>query len=238
VLHPARFVSLLLATSIVAGPLSAAAQYAPAPYPNAPPPVTMPPPPAPQPRVGVRFESDTPQTEYRVYAGRHEKVPWFQCTAPCSAEVPPGEYRFETTGPDLADGSVVANVSSPTRVSTQGGSKSAKSGGLVLGIVGSAITAIGLVGLLIEATYRSCGYFDAYGRCQDDPSTTDSRHKGEIAFGVVAGVGAVLATIGWIEFASNRTHMDTQTFAPPPPTTTVGVAPTTNGAVIGAMGAF
>jgi hypothetical protein len=48
----------------------------------------------------------------------------------------------------------------------------------------------------------------------------------------------VIAEVGWIESASNRTHMDTQTVAPPPPTTTFGIAPTKNGAIFGVMRAF
>lgn len=222
--RPARFVSLLVATSIVAAPIAAIAQP------------ILTPPSADQQRIGIRMESDTPNTEYRVYAGRRDKVPWFQCTAPCQAEVPRGEYRFEATGPEMADGSIVSTVAAPTRISTEGGSKSAKSSGLVIGITGSAIAAIGLVGLLVESIPR-CNY-DIYGQCNETASASDDRHKGMLAFGVVAGVGALLAAIGWVEFASNRTHMDTQTFAPPPPTTTVGIAPAPNGAVVGAMGAF
>jgi hypothetical protein len=229
VLRRARFVTLLVATSIVVAPLSAIAQTM-----MMPPPIPAPPPPAAH--VGVRLESDRPSTEYRVFAGRREKAPWFQCMAPCQAEVPPGEYRFETTGPDMADGSVVAVIAASTRVSAEGGSKSAKSSGLVIGIVGSAITAVGLLGVVIESIPK-CNY-DFYGNCNEDPSHENDRHKGMIAFGIVAGVGALLATVGWVEFASNRTHMSTQTFAPPPPTTTVGIVPAKNGAVIGAAGFF
>jgi hypothetical protein len=245
----AHVVSLLVAASLVAAPLSVAAQTL-GPPPNLPPPgpypppspyppspvVVAPPPAPPEQRWMLRLESDTPGTEYRVFAGRREKVPWFQCMAPCSAEVPRGEYRFEATSSEMSDGSIVAAVAGPTRVTTEGGSRSAKSSGLVLGITGSAVAAIGLVGLLVESIPR-CRY-DVYGGCNEDPSHEDDRRKGMLAFGVVAAVGAVLATVGWVEFASNRTHMATQTIAPPPPTTTVGVAPTHNGAVIGASGFF
>jgi hypothetical protein len=104
--------------------------------------------------------------------------------APCAANVPPGEHRFEATAPEMADGSIAANVAGPTRVTTRGGSRSAKTGGLVAGIVGSGIAAIGLVGIAVEALYRSCAY-DTLVNCKEDPSDVDSRHKAELAFGVV-----------------------------------------------------
>ena len=176
----------------------------------------------------LRLESDTPHTEYKVFAGKREKIPWFECAAPCTYAVPPGEYRIEASAPEMANGKTVIVVDRDTRVVTRGGSSSAKTTGLVLGIVGATAAGVGLMGAVLAS--MSC--FDC------SPAEEDKARSQANAFLVVAGMGAITSVVGWVMFAENRTHVVAEpTFTPR--IVSLGVGPTTGGgATFGALGTF
>jgi hypothetical protein len=175
----------------------------------------------------LRLESDTPHTEYKVYAGKKTSAPWFECAAPCTATVPLGEYRIEASGPEMSRGKTVTTVVGDTRVTTRGGSSDAKTAGLVVGIAGSAVALVGLIGVAVNSCFLGGSL-----ECSDH-----DHPEAREAFGVVLAVGAASTIVGWVMFGSNRTKVVAEpTYAPR--IVSVGVGPAGGGVALGALGTF
>jgi hypothetical protein len=185
--------------------------------------------PAPIYGAPLRLESDTPHTHYKVFAGRREKIPWFECAAPCTYMVPTGEYRVEASGPEMSNGKKVVVVDRDTRVTTYGGSSSAKWAGLTIAIVGTATAAIGLTGALLES-------MECDGECSSQRSEQVRRESN--GFLIAAAIGAGASILGWVMFANNRTQVVAEpTYGPR--VVSIGVGPTSGGgAAFGALGTF
>ena len=190
--------------------------------------------------IPLTLDGDSPGMHYVVKTTRRDDPFVQRCTAPCRLELPRGSYRVEVEGDSIPSRSTTVILDGNTHVYSQAGSKSAKNTGLAVAISGTSVAGIGLIVALVNAMSVHCSGF---GDCDPDAPQSQSkrdedaaaRSRANVAL-AVAGVGALVGTIGWLTFAANRTKMTVD--GPARPTFAFGVTPTVGGAALGFGGTF
>jgi hypothetical protein len=122
------------------------------------------------------------------------------CQAPCTLWLPRGKYRVRVESEGVPRKTRKIDLFGATRVYSQAGNSSRRWTGLTLGITGSAVAAIGLAVVLLGDPCNTA-------ECSDSEKNQD--HHTGVAL-AVAGIGAVVGTIGWIMFAGTGTKMQVQ----------------------------
>jgi hypothetical protein len=202
--------------------------YAPSPYPPPQPFYYAPP-------VPLRLEGDAPGMQYEVLGPKGDDRVFGRCTAPCTLQLAAGTYRVRVQGESIPSKQQSVVLEGSTRVYSEAGSSSGKTGGLVLAITGTALAGIGLAVAVLASMEGSC----SMSECGSSASAQRRRDEANTTAGtalVVAGVGALLGTVGWITFASNRTKMHVGDSRGPG--FSLGAAPTSGGASFGIVGTF
>lgn len=206
--------------------------YAP-PAPTTAPPVTTYAPPPPQGgTVPVYVRDDQPGMVHRIFDLSGNEVS--SCTGNCTFNVYPGTYTiYVEESADARKGKKIVSVSGPTVVDVSPGSKSTRTTGLVLGIVGPVATFVGGIGLLVVAAERSVNdtTYDctSYSGCTTNTTHNDPSYT-PWAILFIGGIGATVA--GWVMFGSASTKIKASPASGPPPVA-FGVAPTKGGAAFG-----
>jgi hypothetical protein len=151
------------------------------------------------------------------------------CTGNCTFHVPPGQYSIEVDGSDeLRPGKKTINVSGHTVVDISPGSKSTRTTGLVLGIVGPVATFVGLFGAVIVAAENSNKDFE----CRNTSTCETKSDATAWVLLMVGGIGAT--TAGWIMFGTSSTKIRPSLGAPQMMAPVAfGVVPTPHGATAG-----
>jgi hypothetical protein len=171
--------------------------------PPLPPPMLPPPIPwAEDPWFRVELSGDDPALRFQIYSLAKEadkKVPIHGCRNPCRVMLPRGEYRVRVSGrPEQIEGDRKLEVTADTRARFTLPDRGAKTGGLALGIIGSALAAVGIMVVFLSSWGSHCG-----DSCAGDGS--DDRKPVSLYVGVsMVIVGAVLTPVGWAQFARNR----------------------------------
>jgi hypothetical protein len=189
----------------------------------------------------VELSGADPALRFRIYSlakGADKKVPIHACRNPCRVLLPRGEYRVQVAGrPEQIEGDRRIEVTADTRARFSLPDRGARTGGLALGITGSALAAVGMLVVLLT---RWDDYCDACGR--DGP---DERKPVGLYVGVsMVIVGAVLTPVGWSQFARNRKpRIDQRPLGGAPrkaaePRIGIGVVPIAGGAAAGFRGTF
>jgi hypothetical protein len=180
----------------------------------------------------LRLESDAPSTEYKIYAGTRARSPWLQCVAPCALVLPEKKYRVEVDGPRIPRGQTIVTLKYDARVVTHAGNSTVRTIGLVTGIVATAATGVALVGAFVSDCF-SLGP----GACETQRAADDAKEQTR-AFRIVAGVGAVVALVGWIAFWCSDTSVEVKPLRHRR-VVAFGLGPTSGGgAEVGALGIF
>jgi hypothetical protein len=169
--------------------------------------------------VPLQLSGDVPDLEFEVSVDRRSKGA--TCTAPCTLWIPPGSYRVTMRGPGVTSTTKKVKVFEPTTVEGEAGSSSTHTTGLVLGVVGTVATTIGLLGALLASTSR-CSYDDG---CRDAP------HRSPTPWLLTAGAGLAAAGFGWSLFGTSGSSLS----ASP---TRVAFAPNRDGAALSLSGSF
>lgn len=175
------------------------------------PPVYAPPPPQANAAMAglydVYVRDDAPNLVHRI--SFTDGRPIANCTGNCTFHVPPGQYLIEVDGDDnLRAGKKVVNVSGHTVVDISPGSKSTRSGGLALGIIGPVALFVGLVGALVVAEENNSKDFE----CRTGFSCESKSDATAYVILMLAGAGAT--TAGWIMFGTSSTKIRPSLGAP------------------------
>ncbi|GAC1394257.1 MAG: hypothetical protein NVSMB47_02960 [Polyangiales bacterium] len=191
------------------------------------------------PLVPLWLESDEEGSTYEVLGARGDDRIYGRCFSPCRLELPVGAYRVRSESMTAPSKERTLLLGGPTRVYSEAGSKSGRAGGLALAIVGTAFAGGGLIVALGARMSTTC-WIECGGGGSNSASrqreVDDARTTANVAL-VVAGVGALVGTIGWVTFASSSTkiHVESghgaQRFS-------FGVAPLLGGATLGLTGTF
>lgn len=147
--------------------------------------------------VPVQLSGDAPEVEFEISIDRRSKGP--TCTAPCTLWVPPGRYRVTMRGPGVTSTSKKVDVFGPIAVEGESGSSTTHTTGLVLGVVGTIATSLGLVGALLAQT----------SRCSPDDGCHEDRRRSPTPWLITAGVGLAAAGVGWTLFGTSTSSLST-----------------------------
>lgn len=139
----------------------------------------------------IRITGDSPALRYEVT--RDHGTESYTCQAPCTLWVPAGRYRVSVRGEGVPSKRQRLDVYGPSTVAVEAGSTGVRTGGLVLGIAGSAAAMLGLAGLALQCV----------GECRME-------HVNRTPWLVLMGAGAVGAVVGWPLFAANGTSIHVQ----------------------------
>ncbi len=129
----------------------------------------------------VRLELQMPDT----------RLPVALCQSACTAYVPPGKYRlFVHPGFETRAGGRVVNVPGPSALFVKPRTEGMHTGGLAMGVTGSALVMFGFVTLLTTL---------------DNPQPDhDDRNQVLVPMALVGlVVGLVLTPIGWVRFGKS-----------------------------------
>jgi hypothetical protein len=150
------------------------------------------------------------------------------CTGSCRLEVPPGKYRMRVIEPDGKTSERTLTIREPEKFWVGPVDDSARTTGLVLGVVGSVMVPVGII-LMLRGV-------------EEDIANPNSSSDGqELLFGLMLfAAGAALAPVGWVMFGrSGKFSLDRQALAQAEaaqrPRLTLGVAALPSGG--GGLGA-
>jgi hypothetical protein len=193
----------------------------------APPPAQAPPDSAMPGMYQVYVRDDVPGMVHRI--SFTDGRPIANCTGNCTFRVPPGQYLIEVDGNDsLRAGKKVVNVSGHTVVDVSPGSKSTRTAGLALGIVGPVALFVGLVGAVVVAADNNDKDFE----CRTGYACESKSDATAYVLLMLAGAGAT--TAGWIMFGTSSTKIRPSLGAPQTmPTVAVAAIPTRHGGAFG-----
>jgi len=165
--------------------------------------------------VGVQYAITTP-----------DGMPIRNCSGDCTVYVYPGSYKLDVSDTeDTRAGKKVIEVYQPTVVNVSPGSKSQRTGGLVMGIVGPVLTVVGLFGLMIVAL--------------DNIDSNRSTEKSYTPYYVMLFGGLGMTTAGWIMFGTAGTRIKPERVASnDKPQFAFGAVPTKGGMLLGGAIAF
>jgi len=255
--------SCTLALCLLASAAARAQDY---PIPPPPPPPPLPadaapapgylPPPPPEARLPVVPIAPTAQVTVR-FVPKSDGDEYFVATvegaeplkAPCDLRLSPGKLKLQVTGDASFSQRLVVPDAAPSKATIEHRNK----GLMVMGIVGVALTAIGVVMLetpvealvsgFLQAEWNNTS-FDANTVTRSDVVTGISFQNWMIASGVAVGVGVVCAAVGFAKMGHARVvlvpddRVTESTDAPKLELVGLGLAPTASGAVAGATFAF
>jgi hypothetical protein len=149
----------------------------------------------PQPVIPIEVEAGTPDATVRI-TGPGVDVP---CGARCTAEVPPGQYRVQTTAADGRASARNVFIAAPSRLTVTPHNQTARVTGIVLMPVGLATAGAGLV-MLWWAGLKFV--FGRLSECSGD-CTTDIP-SWLVPTGLAAlGVGVAVGLTGLVLWRSN-----------------------------------
>jgi hypothetical protein len=112
------------------------------------------------------------------------------CDGDCVMRVRAGSYRVRAEG-DFPTRTIRLGAGRDVRLEVEPGDSTVKWGGLATGIVGSTTVLVGLVSLMVVSI--------CFDSCPSD------RYNAPL---LVTGVGAALATVGWVGFGLGGTHIE------------------------------
>ncbi len=218
-----RVIALGLASSLCLSTASAPLpQWAPPPPPPTPPPGM---PGAPPGTVPLHLRGDMVGLQYQLVMG--DGTPVRSCNGDCTIYIYPGRYRLMVEETDeTRAGKKDIDVYGPTVANVSPGSKSQRTAGLVMGIVGPVCIVVGLFGWLLTAVDN----FDRSGKQRD-----------ATPYVVLLFGGMGMTTGGWIMFGTSGTKIKPERVASKGSmfdNFAFGAVPTKNGFVLGGSMAF
>lgn len=156
---------------------------------------------APAPPAGVPLElrADRDDVSYELFSESDRRTVIHRCVNPCTVNLAPGLYRVRASG-DLVRKTERLIIGGPTRVNFEGSSPTLHWGGLAVGAAGSATA----IGSLLAAAWVECS---PLGCRQESPEEKRDRQATQRTLLYVAGVGAVVGTVGWVLFATTGTSV-------------------------------
>lgn len=149
----------------------------------------------PPPVIPIEVEAGTPDATVRI-TGPGVDVP---CGARCTAELPPGQYRVQTTAPDGRASARNVFIDAPSRLTVTPHNQTARVTGIVLMPVGIGSAGVGLV-LLWWAGLK--WVFGSLAECSG--TCTDELPSWLVPTGLAAlGVGVAVGLTGLVLWRSN-----------------------------------
>jgi hypothetical protein len=178
---------------------------------------------------------DAGERSFIVFGDEERRVA--ECDGQCQFWALPGTYRVRLVkDAHEEETSVSMHLRNPGSYHLKVGDAGTRNAGLALGITGSSVFVVGALVAFVGVLELGCTYDDATGVSSGSCSTPSSVYYGLAAMGVGAGV----ASLGFVLFGTNHTGFHyTPAPVPTPFSARLGPVPLAHGGVgLGLTGSF